>query len=52
MTAIYLCTMRLPTVCILVQIPFAYNDGYLSVHYEANKYQDIKLSTLQEEAVW
>ena len=35
-----------------VQIPFAYHDGYLSVHFEAHKYQDIKLTSLQEEAVW
>ena len=38
--------------CYTVQVPFAYHDGYLSVHYEANKYQDIKLTPLQEEAVW
>ncbi len=35
----------------LVQVPFAYHDGYLSVHFEVNKYQDIKLTPLQEEAV-
>ena len=34
-----------------VQVPFAYHDGYLSVHFEVNKYQDIKLTPLQEEAV-
>ena len=33
-------------------MPFAYHNGYLSVHFEANKYQDIKLTPLQEEAVW
>ena len=37
---------------VYVQIPFAYHDGYLSVHFEAHKYQDIKLTSLQEEAVW
>ena len=36
----------------MLQIPFAYHDGYLSVHFEAHKYQDIKLTPLQEEAVW
>ena len=36
----------------VAQIPFAYHDGYLSVHFEAHKYQDIKLTPLQEEAVW
>ncbi len=35
----------------VVQVPFAYHDGYLSVHFEVNKYQDIKLTPLQEEAV-
>ena len=35
-----------------MQVPFSYHDGYLSVHFEANKYQDIKLTPLQEEAVW
>ena len=29
-----------------------YHDGYLSIHFEANKYQDIDLSPLQEEALW
>ncbi|DBB18065.1 hypothetical protein WJX82_011687 [Trebouxia sp. C0006] len=33
------------------EVPFAYHDGYLSVHFEVNKYQDIKLTPLQEEAV-
>lgn len=37
---------------VALQIPFAYHDGYLSVHFEANKYQDIKLTPLQEEAMW
>ena len=37
---------------LLLQVPFAYHDGYLSVHFEANKYQDIQLTPLQEEAVW
>ncbi|KAL3155553.1 hypothetical protein ABBQ38_011107 [Trebouxia sp. C0009 RCD-2024] len=34
------------------EVPFSYHDGYLSVHFEANKYQDITLTPLQEEAVW
>ena len=38
-------------LCVM-QVPFSYHDGYLSVHFEANKYQDIKLTPLQEEAVW
>ena len=38
--------------CCGMQVPFAYHDGYLSVHFEANKYQDIQLTPLQEEAVW
>ena len=29
-----------------------YHDGYLTIHFEANKYQDIELSPLQEEALW
>ena len=29
-----------------------YHDGYLSIHFEANKYQDIELTPLQEEALW
>ena len=33
-------------------IPFEYHDGYLTIHFEANKYQDIELTPLQEEALW
>ena len=38
--------------CCTMQVPLAYHNGYLSVHFEANKYQDIQLTPLQEEAVW
>ena len=33
-------------------IPFEYHNGYLTIHFEANKYQDIELTPLQEEALW
>lgn len=29
-----------------------YHDGYLTIHFESHKYQDIELSPLQHEAVW
>ncbi|KAK9813026.1 hypothetical protein WJX72_007708 [[Myrmecia] bisecta] len=32
--------------------PFEYHDGYLSVYFQSNNYQEIKLTPLQEEAVW
>lgn len=35
-------------------IPFEYHDGYLSVYYQSNNYQEVEkeLSPLQEEALW
>eukprot|EP00891_Asterochloris_glomerata_P005068 jgi/Astpho2/5068/Aster-x0233 len=33
-------------------VPFEYHDGYLTIHFESHKYQDIELSPLQHEAVW
>lgn len=35
-------------------IPFEYHDGYLSVYYQSNNYQEIEkeLTPLQEEALW
>ena len=33
-------------------VPFEYHDGYLSVYYQSNNYQEVPLSPLQEEAVW
>ena len=33
-------------------VAIRYHDGYLSIHFEANKYQDIELTPLQEEALW
>ncbi len=33
-------------------MPFAYHDGYLSVHFSLNKYQDINLTDLQTDAMW
>ena len=29
-----------------------YHHGYLTIHFESHKYQDIELSPLQHEAVW
>ena len=44
-----LCTLH----CLTAQPPARrYHDGYLTIHFEANKYQDIELSPLQEEALW
>ncbi len=32
--------------------PFVYHDGYLSSHFASPNYQEIKLTPLQEEAIW
>ena len=32
--------------------PFHYHDGYLSVYFQTNYYQEIQLTPLQEEAIW
>ena len=35
-------------------VPFEYHDGYLSVYYQSNNYQEVQqeLTPLQEEAIW
>ena len=32
--------------------PFQYHNGYLSVYFQTNNYQEIELTPLQEEAIW
>lgn len=32
--------------------PFEYHDGYLTVHFSTQNYQEIELAPLQEEALW